>query len=58
MKNEFINDENRKVLGMVPSLKGGIQWLGGYLAIFLLAFTVSANAQLSGKGSVTRKIAK
>ena len=48
---------NKSFLGtegiVVPSFKCGVQWLAGLIAIFLLASAVSANAQLSGKGSIT-----
>ena len=53
MNNKFFLGMDGKVLGIIPNFKCCVQWLGGLVAIFLLASAVSANAQLSGKGSIT-----
>src|SRR6185503_7025378 len=60
MSNRFFAGDNKKPLGRFPSFKRGMVgmvWLGAFISLFFLSFAVSANAQLSGKGSVTGTVA-
>jgi hypothetical protein len=55
--NKFSQEESRKVLGMVRRFKGYAAWLGCITAIVLIMSSMSANAQLSGKGAITGTVA-
>ena len=60
MSNRFFAGDNKKPLGRFPSFKRGMVgmvWLGAFISLCFLSFAVSANAQLSGKGSVTGTVA-
>src|SRR3974390_733712 len=53
MNNKFFPGKNGKVNGMIRRFKGYVSWLGCLTAIFLIISSMSANAQLSGKGAIT-----
>lgn len=57
MINRFFPVKNRKSYGMVRNCKGHVSLLGCLIAIVLMFFAVSANAQLSGKGAITGTVA-
>ena len=57
MKNKFFSKEDRKVHSMVSSFKCNRLWVGCLSVILFLIFAVGANAQLSGKGSITGTVA-
>ena len=57
MKNKFFLKEDRNVHSMVSSFKRNRLWVGCLSVILFLTFAVGANAQLSGKGSITGTVA-
>jgi len=57
VKNKFFSKEDRKVHSMVSSFKCNRLWVGCLSVILFLIFAVGANAQLSGKGSITGTVA-
>jgi hypothetical protein len=57
VKYKFFSEEDRKVHGMVSSFRSNRFRVGCSSAILFLIFAIGANAQLSGKGSITGTVA-